>query len=196
MEKLLIATNNQGKVREIRDYLLGRVEVVSLKEMGIVCEVEEDADTFLGNAVKKAVELSRMTDLPVLADDSGLCVDALGDAPGVYSARYSPEGTDEANNKKLLEALGDKPMEERGGRFECAMAVARKGQVLHTTTGACPGRILFEGRGEGGFGYDPLFLYEPENQTFSELPLEVKNQVSHRARALREMSAWLLGGKG
>src|SRR5262249_13311555 len=148
-------------------------------------EVVEDADTFAGNARKKASELARALGHWVVADDSGLTADALGGAPGVFSARYAGQPCDdEANNRKLLAALADVPDANRGAAFRCAVALADPaGTIRLEAEGACRGRLTREARGRGGFGYDPLFLIPEYHQTFGELSALVKHQLSHRARA-------------
>ena len=192
--RLIIASNNKNKVREIREILGCRFdEVLSMSEAGIELDVVEDADSFLGNAEKKALETAAL--LPgdaVLADDSGLCVDALGGAPGVYSARYAGEGHDDAaNRKKLLEALEGVPEEKRGAHFACAMALVSDGKIIAEAVGKVEGRILFEEIGENGFGYDSLFYYEPYGLSFAEIDAERKNAVSHRHNALTLLLAAL-----
>ena len=185
--KLVIASNNKNKVREIKEILGDRFDaVIPMREAGIELDVVEDADSFMGNARKKAVEAAALLpDDAVLADDSGLCVDALGGAPGVYSARYAGEGHDDAaNRKKLLEALSDVPFSERNAHFACAMVLIRPGCGEINAYGRVDGKILFEERGENGFGYDSLFLYEPENLSFAEIDAERKNAVSQRRNAL------------
>lgn len=185
--KLVIASNNKNKVREIKEILGDRFDaVIPMREAGIELDVVEDADSFMDNARKKAVEAAALLpDDAVLADDSGLCVDALGGAPGVYSARYAGEGHDDAaNRKKLLEALSDVPFSERNAHFACAMVLIRPGCGEINAYGRVDGKILFEERGENGFGYDSLFLYEPENLSFAEIDAERKNAVSHRRNAL------------
>lgn len=185
--KLVIASNNKNKVREIKEILGDRFDaVIPMREAGIELDVVEDADSFMGNARKKVVEAAALLpDDAVLADDSGLCVDALGGAPGVYSARYAGEGHDDAaNRKKLLEALSDVPFSERNAHFACAMVLIRPGCGEINAYGRVDGKILFEERGENGFGYDSLFLYEPENLSFAEIDAERKNAVSHRRNAL------------
>ena len=185
--RLVIASNNKNKVREIKEILGDRFDaVIPMREAGIELDVVEDADSFMGNARKKAVEAAALLpDDAVLADDSGLCVDALGGAPGVYSARYAGEGHDDAaNRKKLLEALSDVPFSERNAHFACAMVLIRPGCGEINAYGRVDGKILFEERGESGFGYDSLFLYEPENLSFAEIDAERKNAISHRRNAL------------
>jgi len=188
--KLIIASNNQHKVIEIKAILGDYFEqILSLRDAGIDIDVEEDADTFEGNALKKASEIFKDVNCDaVLSDDSGLEVDALGGAPGVYSARYAGEGhDDEANNAKLLENMKDIPDEKRNCRFVSAVALVRRDKEPMVVRGAVEGRLLYAARGENGFGYDPLFFYEPFNKSFAELTPEEKNTVSHRKRALEAM---------
>lgn len=183
MSRLVIATNNQGKVTEIKALLGGFYdEVLSLKEAGIILDVVEDGDTFEENAVKKAVHASKITGCDTLADDSGLCVEALGGAPGIYSARYAGENaTDLDNNNKLLwEMRGQK---NRKAKFVCVMALVMCGEVI-TAQGETEGSLAHAPQGEGGFGYDPLFISDKFGQTFGELPDGIKNSISHRSRAL------------
>lgn len=192
--RLIIASNNKNKIDEIRQILGERFsEILSLREAGIELNTVEDADSFLGNARKKALEAAAL--LPgdaVLADDSGLCVDALGGAPGVYSARYAGEGHDDAmNRKKLLEELSGVPAEERGAYFACAMVLAQGNKSIVEAVGRVHGSILFEERGENGFGYDSLFYYPPFEQSFAEIDSEKKNAVSHRSNALMMLLAAL-----
>lgn len=192
MKKLVIATGNPGKVREIKKILEGVYdEICSLKDEGIAVDIVEDADSFLGNAAKKALTISRLVDCDVLADDSGLCVDGLGGRPGVYSARYSASGTDEDNNKKLVEECA--ALDEEGCRasYVCAIVLARGGQEIYSCEGKCYGRIVLEAHGNGGFGYDPYFYLPEYGQTFGELPAEEKNKISHRALALNKVQEFL-----
>jgi XTP/dITP diphosphohydrolase len=185
--KLVIATKNKGKIAEIRDRLrhLEEVEVVSLAEYPDAPDVVEDGATFMENAAKKARAIALYTGLTALADDSGLVVDALGGAPGVYSARFGGEGaTDDDRNRLLLEKLRGVPGEKRTARFVCVIAIAAPdGRVLFAE-GACEGRIAGEMRGEHGFGYDPVFYLPEKGRMMAELPLREKNTISHRARAL------------
>ena len=192
--RLVIASNNKNKVREIREILGHRFDdVLSMRDAGVSPDTVEDADSFLGNARKKALEASLLLpDDAVLADDSGLCVDALGGAPGVYSARYAGEGHDDAaNRRKLLEALDGVPYEKRDAHFACAMVLARGGKSVAEAVGRVNGRILFDERGENGFGYDSLFFYEPFGLAFAEIDAERKNAVSHRHNALMLLLAVL-----
>ncbi len=188
--KLIIASNNAHKVSEIKA-ILGCFydEILSLREAGIDMDVVEDADTFEGNALKKAREVFAVADADaVLSDDSGLMVDALGGAPGVYSARYAGEGHDDAaNNAKLLDALKDVPGEKRTARFRTSVALIRRGMPAVTADGSVEGVILRSPQGENGFGYDPLFYYEPLKKSFAQLTPEEKNSVSHRRRALESL---------
>ena len=185
--KLIIASNNAHKVSEIKA-ILGCFydEILSLREAGIDIDVVEDADTFEGNALKKAREVFAVADADaVLSDDSGLMVDALGGAPGVYSARYAGEGHDDAaNNAKLLDALKDVP---GTARFRTSVALIRRGMPAVTADGSVEGVILRSPQGENGFGYDPLFYYEPLKKSFAQLTPEEKNSVSHRRRALESL---------
>lgn len=188
--RLLLGSNNKKKRGELAAILEGlECKIVTpadmADELGDFEEPVEDGDTFEANARIKALYYSELTGLPTLADDSGLVVDALGGAPGVYSARYAgEEATDLDNCLKLLDELESIPDEKRTARFKCTIVVVDKGKVVGTSTGACEGTILREMSGKGGFGYDPLFLYAPENRTFAELDAEVKNSISHRGNAL------------
>ncbi len=197
MTRLVVATRNAGKVREIHEMLagLGGYEVVGPAELGIPESPEEDAveafDTFEENALAKARYFSRMTGALCLADDSGICVDALGGAPGVRSRRFAApdaargEGQDQANNRHLLALLADVPDERRTARYVCAAALAWPDGRELVRTGTCGGLLLRAPRGTGGFGYDPLFYLEEEGMTFGELPAARKNALSHRGRAVR-----------
>jgi len=195
--RLVFATRNQGKLRELRQLLsdLPGLQVVSLDDLPGAPEVEEDRDTFAGNATKKAVETMRFCGLPVLADDSGLEVDALDSAPGVRSARYAGEGASDADRiDLLLRNLRGIPEARRTARFRCAVVLAdpaRPQGEVELREGACEGRILTEPRGAGGFGYDPVFLVPGEGLTFAELSAGRKNAISHRGRAVRAMVDYL-----
>lgn len=189
MKKIIFATGNEGKMHEVRMILqdLG-VEILSLKEAGIAADVEENGTTFEENAVIKATEIMKMCGEIVLADDSGLEVDALNKEPGIYSARYMGHDTSyHIKNKSLIDRLEGKSGEERNARFVCVIAAAFPDGRVFTTRGTMEGQIGYEERGENGFGYDPIF-YLPEYGCYSaELPLEEKNKLSHRGKALRLM---------
>ena len=192
---LVLATRNRKKGKELAQLVappwedhprLARLAVRTLDELRPdLPDVIEDADTFAGNARKKASEVAGALGHWALADDSGLAVDTLGGAPGVYSARYAGEpGDDDANNRKLLESLAGTPDEARGAAFHCHLALADPAGVIRLeASGACRGRIIRELLGPRGFGYDPLFLIPEYHKTFGELSALVKHQLSHRARA-------------
>ncbi len=183
---LVIASNNGHKVSEIRTMLGDRFHVLSMSEAGFHQDIEENGATFEDNALIKAHVVARATGYAALGDDSGLSVDALGGAPGVYSARYAGEhGNDAANNALLIRNLADIP-QPWTARFVCAMALALPGGYTCVRRGECPGLIIETGRGNGGFGYDPHFLYET-GETFAEMAQEDKNRISHRARAMALM---------
>lgn len=191
--KLLIATNNKGKVREFRDLLRGTGrELVTLEEAGIKSTVEETGQTFEENARIKAAAYARESGLLTLADDSGLEVTALGGEPGVRSARYAGEKASDGDRVKLLLAnLAQIPQENRGARFRCVIAVATPDGETEVCEGECRGYITYEPRGNNGFGYDPVFLFAELNKTMAELAPEMKGQVSHRARAAQKVPAIL-----
>ena len=182
--KILIASRNAHKIQEIREIFdLPGVEWVSTAAFPDLHDVVEDGDTFEANAVKKATELARATGLWALADDSGLEVTALGNAPGVWSARYAGEPCNHANNNaKLLRELAGKT--DRSARFRCVAALSDPTGRAETVSGACPGRIVDALRGAQGFGYDPLFVPDGYDRTFAEMGNAQKNQLSHRGRAL------------
>ena len=191
-KKLIIATGNKGKVREIAAILSHIYEdVISMKEAGICVNIVEDADSFIGNARKKALTISALTDCDVVADDSGLCVNGLGGRPGVYSARYSATGTDDDNNKKLVEEVMPLNEEGRKANYVCAIVLARKGVEVFSCEGKCYGKIITKPRGNGGFGYDPYFYLEEYHQTFGEMEAELKNKISHRAIALQKLKDFI-----
>ena len=183
MEKLIAASNNQNKLREFEAILGGRYRIVSMREAGIDAEIDETGTTFEENALIKANYVMRETGCAAIADDSGLEVDALGGAPGVYSARYcGRHGDDEANNDLLLANLADVPA-PRTARYVAAIALVRPGKEPIVRRGICEGEILTQRRGHGGFGYDPLFLCET-GETFAEISMEAKNAISHRKRGI------------
>jgi XTP/dITP diphosphohydrolase len=190
MKRLIIASNNAHKVKEIKAILAEfPFEVVSLKEAGIDVDVEEDGNTFMENAYKKSYEIFKIAKHSmVLSDDSGLMVDALDGAPGVYSARFAGEhGNDNKNNEKLLELMKEKPFEERGAKFVSAIVLIIDEDRVIKVQGEINGYIKESLTGNGGFGYDPLFFVPECNKTFGELSEEEKNEISHRARALEKL---------
>lgn len=196
---ILIATKNRGKLREVQDILAGLpVVLATLDQFPDLPDAVEDSETFAGNAQRKAMHYARLTGLWTLADDSGLEVDALGGAPGVYSARFAGRhGDDAANNKKLIAQLANVPSEKRTARFRCAIALAGPEGILATTHGAIEGLIVDDPRGSNGFGYDPHFFLSSLGMTAAQLPPELKNRISHRAQALTAICPCiqrLLGG--
>jgi len=189
---LLIATRNTHKTREIAQILATRFSVKDMTSYANAPEVEETGDTFETNAALKACAASMFINGWALADDSGLEVDALHGAPGVRSARYAGESTtDSDNNELLLQNLAPFRGKERSARFRCCLVLAKAGAMIAVFYGAVEGVIVNQRKGASGFGYDPLFVPNGYCETFGELPAEVKNQISHRSRALRQFSAWL-----
>ena len=183
---LLAATGNEHKLRELRSMFSDFYTVVSMEDAGFFGPIDENAPTFAGNAAIKAEAVCAATGLPALADDSGLEVEALDGEPGVLSARYAGEhGNDDANNDLLLRRMEGK--ENRSAAFRCALALKLPGRETLIAEGACPGTLLTARRGTGGFGYDPLFLYEPLGKTYAEMNQEEKDGISHRARAAEKM---------
>ena len=200
--RLLLATNNEHKLAELRD-IMGALPIalVTPAQIGMELEVEETGETFEANAVLKAIAFARGAGLPALADDSGLEIDALGGAPGVWSKRFAGEGaTDADRNQLALERLRGVPAGQRSARFRCVMAVATPEELLGTVEGRVEGQIAEAPRGAHGFGYDPIFLVEGGNRTMAELTATEKNQISHRARAgaaaARLIARWLDGSLG
>jgi len=195
MIEVVIATKNDKKLRELRRYLKSvKARIVSLKDMPHVPGIREDKSTFKGNAIKKAVTISKFTKGVVLADDSGLCVDALGGEPGVKSARFAGyQKKDHDNNAKLLKMMERVPAGKRTAHFVCAIAVADNGKIVKVIEEYCSGRIADSVRGRHGFGYDPLFLIPKYKKTFGELGLKVKDKMSHRSKALKKARQFLRG---
>ncbi len=185
--KIFLATGNKKKIEELKPILSDlNYEVSSIADGVQIPDVVEDKDTFEGNSQKKAIEIAKFLDLVTIADDSGLCVDALSGAPGVYSARYAGEdGNDKLNNEKLIKEL--KNESNRKAHFVSVISVAKPNGEVISFRGEVEGEIIDEFRGEGGFGYDPHFYYEPLKRTFAELSKEEKNKISHRARAVEKM---------
>ena len=189
MSILLIASNNSGKIKEIKAVLGGFYdEIISLKEAGILLETIEDGDTFEANALKKAKEGMEASGMDTLADDSGLCVDALGGAPGIYSARFAGlDADDAANNQKLAEMMQGIAKKERTARFVCTVCLIKTDGASVTARGEVEGVIAEEPTGANGFGYDPYFYVPQYDKTMAELPTEIKNTISHRANALNAL---------
>lgn len=187
---LVVSTGNQHKVEEIKNILKGLpIEVVSKKDIGLgSLDVIEDGETLEQNSLKKAGALAEKVEYMVLADDSGLFVDILNGEPGVYSSRYAgEEGNDSKNNSKLLEKLKDVPLINREAKFKTVISLIMENKEKIVVLGECKGKIGFEPKGKNGFGYDPLFIPEGYDKTFGELGEEVKNKISHRARALENL---------
>ena len=193
--KLVLASNNFGKLRELRAMLGDRFDVCSMREMGVETDVEETGETFEENALIKARALMQLTGCATLADDSGLCVDALDGRPGVYSARFcGVHGDDEANNDLLLKEMDAVPDDRRNAHYGCALALCRPGHADMTVYGRCDGHILRARDGEGGFGYDPLFWSDDLQMSFGQADAESKNRISHRARAIEALIRALAAG--
>ncbi|MBQ8497307.1 MAG: RdgB/HAM1 family non-canonical purine NTP pyrophosphatase [Clostridia bacterium] len=196
MSKIVMASNNRHKIMEIETFIRALCpndkdgkpyEILSLSDINFTDDIIEDGETFEDNALIKARTVAKLGYIGI-ADDSGLCVDALNGEPGVYSARYAGGHDDADNNKKLLKNLKDVPAEKRSAHFVSVIAcVFPDGREL-VARGECPGTMLFDYRGNGGFGYDPLFLYEPMGKTFAEMNAEEKNSISHRARAMEKFA--------
>lgn len=186
--KLIIASNNKNKIKEIKEILKNDFEqILSMSEAGIDHDTVEDGNTFCENALKKARELSEISDAVAIADDSGLCVDALDGAPGIYSARFcGRHGDDEANNLLLLQKMQGK--ENRNAHYSCAIALVYPDGKEICTEGQMHGVVLNEPRGNGGFGYDPLILIPQLDKTVAELTADEKNAISHRAEALKKLT--------
>lgn len=183
-DKIVFASKNKGKIREVKHLFSNiNVDILSVPED---FDVIEDGETFLDNAIIKAKKAAELTSNIALADDSGLIVDALDGAPGVHSSRYAD--SDQSRINKLLAALVDIPEGNRQARFVCSMAlISPVGKLIYSTSGVCEGDIIFEPRGNDGFGFDPVFLLKGSNLTMAEIPIDEKNKISHRSRALRQM---------
>ncbi|MEM6821186.1 MAG: XTP/dITP diphosphatase [Verrucomicrobiota bacterium] len=191
-KSLVIATGNPGKAKEFAEMLGQQWQIRTLKDFPEISDVIEDGDSFETNACKKAREISEQVEGWVLADDSGLEVDYLDGAPGIYSARYAgPEKDDEANNQKLLKELDGVPDKQRGAQFHCVLAIAKSGEVLKTFSGIIRGKILTEYHGSNGFGYDPLFLPDGYRVTTAEMAPHEKHNISHRGLASKQASSFL-----
>lgn len=184
--KIFLATGNKHKIDEIKAIFkdIKDIEILSIKDGVEIPDVVEDGKTFEENSAKKALEIARFTNMITIADDSGLCVEALDGAPGVYSARYSPEGTDKANNAKLMEDMKDK--ENRKCKFVSVVTLGKPDGRVYSFRGEVEGELLTAPRGEYGFGYDPYFYVAEYGKSLAEMP-EIKNKISHRANALKKL---------
>lgn len=192
MKKIVVATNNPGKIREIKE-ILTDYELVTLKEIGCEIEVEEDQETFEGNSKKKAEETAKAINMPCIADDSGLCIDAFDGWPGVYTARFlGEEATDEQKNEAILEKMKELEGEQRKARVKCVVTYCKNGEFI-VGKGEIEGRIAQEPKGEKGFGFDPIFELE-NGKTYAEISQEEKNNISHRKRALENLKKQLTKG--
>lgn len=189
MKKIVVATNNPGKLKEIKD-IIKNYELLSLKDINCEIEVEEDQETFEGNSKKKAKEISEIVNMPCIADDSGLCIEAFNGWPGVHTARFLGEAaTPEQRNEAILEKMKNLKEEERRAKVVCVMTYYEKGQII-VAKGEVEGKIAKEPRGESGFGFDPIFELE-NGKTYAELLEEEKNTISHRKRALENLEKQL-----
>ncbi len=193
MTTLIVATKNQGKLREIKELLKDLpLTIVSLADYTDMPEIVEDGKTFRANAIKKALTISRHTGTLVLGEDSGLEVEALGFKPGIYSARFAGDQADDRkNNKKLLAELNGVALKHRRARYRCVAALTDGEELIGTVSGSCEGHIALKPKGHNGFGYDPLFLAPEYNKTFGELPPEVKERLSHRGKAMKKVKKLL-----
>lgn len=188
MEKIILASSNKGKLKEIRS-ILADYEVIPCSEAGFNAAIEENGKTFYENALIKAKTVSEALGLPALADDSGICVDALGGAPGIRSARYSAEGTDRSNCRLLLKNLEN--VTDRKARFVCCMVFYKPGGKIISATGETYGKVLCAPEGENGFGYDPVFFSSDLGKSLGVASEEEKNSISHRRRALEKLKELL-----
>ncbi|MCL5006203.1 MAG: RdgB/HAM1 family non-canonical purine NTP pyrophosphatase [Acidobacteria bacterium] len=190
---IYLASNNPGKLREFAQAATAwEIEVQILPGIDNLPACIEDGDTFEANARKKALYYSQFTETPVFADDSGLCVDALGGAPGVFSARFAGlQADDEANNQKLINELAQFPQDKRSAHYICVIALAERGQILTVVEGRADGLIQEQPCGSGGFGYDPYFFYPPLEKTFAQLSVDEKFNVSHRGEAFRKLLGYV-----
>ncbi|MEK7849537.1 MAG: XTP/dITP diphosphatase [Candidatus Omnitrophota bacterium] len=187
--ELLVATRNKKKLKEIKEILSGlELKITSLADYKAMPYIVEDGRTFAQNAIIKASTIAKFTKKLVLGEDSGLQVRALGNRPGVYSARYSGTGaTDKKNNSKLMQELKNVPLKKRTARYQCSVALADSGGLIGVVSGQCEGIIGFSPKGNSGFGYDPLFVIEKYGKTFAQLGPEIKHTISHRYKALKKL---------
>lgn len=190
MKELVIASNNEGKILEIKT-MIDDIELLSLKDIGFTEEIPEPYFTFEENAMAKALAVHKYSGKNVFADDSGICVNALNGAPGVISAHYSGKRDDEANLQKVLQELQElKDRDDRSAYYKAIICLIWEGDT-YFFEGICNGKIIEEKRGAGGFGYDPIFIPDGYNETFAELPLSIKNKISHRGKAIEKMVQFL-----
>jgi len=192
-KELVVATRNKKKLKEIKDLLIGlNLKIITLADFPRAPRVKENGKTFRENAVKKAVQIARFTRKLSLGEDSGLCVDVLGGAPGIYSSRFSgKDKSDLKNNLKLLKLLSGVPAHKRKAHYVCAVAIADKDGLIGVRQGECSGLIGFSPRGASGFGYDPLFIPIGHKKSFAQLGERIKHKISHRFRALKKAKALL-----
>lgn len=194
VKQIIIATNNQGKAEEFKRFFLKyQINALSLLDLTEeLPDVEETGTTFSENAALKAEQIAAIINQPVLADDSGLIIDALNGDPGIFSARYAGEHKNDLDNMaKVLKELMNVPLEKRTARFICVLAVARPGKETIFKTGICEGKISFNPTGKNGFGYDPIFIPTGRNQTMAEISATEKNQISHRSKAIVQLKEWI-----
>lgn len=194
MKKIVVATKNKGKANEFKEFFAREnIEVLSLLDLDqSIPDIEETGETFEENAILKAEGIAKRLNIPVLADDSGLIIDALDGRPGIYSARYAGEDkNDKANIQKVLEEMKDVPKKERTARFICVLAIAMPQDKTIIRTGYCEGTIAFSESGENGFGYDPIFIPSGYQVSMAQLEPEEKNRISHRKHALTELEGWI-----
>lgn len=189
--EIVVATRNKGKMKEILSFGIPSIVFTSLEQYPAIGDIEETGSTFKDNALLKARHVCNITGLPALADDSGLVVDALNGEPGVYSARYGNLKTDEERYMLLLKKMNNVPDDSRHARFVCVMALVFPDGREYTEEGVCEGIIVREPAGDNGFGYDPVFYIPELGKTMAQLPLEIKNTISHRARALQKVKSLL-----
>ena len=193
--RIIFATGNEGKMREIRDILAGmEAEIVSMKEAGLSTDVEETGTTFAENAVLKAEALANICNKPCLADDSGLCVDALGGRPGVYSARYAPNRDFDKAMTMLIGELKESKSNDWSAHFACVLALKEPDKDVKIFEGRVDGKIIEERKGENGFGFDPVFMPDGFDRTFAEMSGDEKKQISHRGRAVAKFLQQVLNG--
>jgi len=192
-KQLIVATNNQGKLRELEEVLTGLpIRILSLRDYPLIPDIIEDGFSFAENALKKARAVFQAVGVPTLADDSGLCVDALEGRPGIFSARYAGSGaSDEENYLKILKEMKDVADDIRSAHFVCALALVERNGNEKVFEGMCHGKITREPVGRNGFGYDPIFYFEPLNSTFAEIDSSAKSIVSHRGKALRKFAQYI-----